>query len=540
MVTRRRLTMAILALGGSLLSEASRTGLTRSDLESNLSVEDPMAAIAPLLGRCPKKANSNDDIEGAWCDSAHMIKCCNHACRYRTSKSNRDTVVPQETIDKLAEMGLPFSDACCRQTITLDIDGTWTCRKSDIPMRELLDQMTRGPMTHRWGSFAEAMLKLYNEGIFKLESYFSSEYFYYKGPMTRGEALAKPLVMTMGGYSTGKTTFIKSLIGKEYRGMHIGAEPTTDKFTIIQHGLEETITSGEILAVDPQQEFGTLAQFGTGFLRSFQGALVNSPALQDFSIVDTPGVLSGSKQFQRDYDFLKTARWFADRSDLILLMFDVHKIDISDELKRVIKNLGPNQYKVRIVLNKADSLDPSALLRSYGGLMYGLGRVFDTPELKRIYVGSFQDGEYKEASEILHSVFEHDKGLLMTDLKHLAKESLKEKLNKFIQRIKLAKAHATLLDEIKSRKPTFGWGSKSKAGIISSLDEIYKKVEGVNGVARGDLPSLDYMQEKLETFDFNKIPPMKEKYIHAANDALGSISSMTAILSRAFEGIQEP
>merc|ERR1719379_382695 len=196
-----------------------------------------------------------------------------------------------------------------------------------------------------------------------------------------------------------------NLIGKEYRGMHIGNEPTTDSYNIIQYGENEQITPGQILAVDGQQQFEGASQFGAGFLRSFQGVRVNSPILQNFSILDTPGVLSGEKQFKRDYDFLKVNRWFADRADLILLMFDVNKIDISDEVKKVINTLGPNQYKVRLVLNKADSLSLPDFVRSYGGLMYGLGRVFSTPELKRVYVGSFREAEYDMISRSMHPVF---------------------------------------------------------------------------------------------------------------------------------------
>ena len=32
-------------------------------------------------------------------------------------------------------------------------------------------------------------------------------------------------------------------------------------------------------------------------------------------------------------------KWFAERSDLILILFDAHKLDISDELKTVIESL---------------------------------------------------------------------------------------------------------------------------------------------------------------------------------------------------------
>lgn len=37
----------------------------------------------------------------------------------------------------------------------------------------------------------------------------------------------------------GKTTFIKYLLGRDYPGSHIGPEPTTDRFVVVYHGLEE-------------------------------------------------------------------------------------------------------------------------------------------------------------------------------------------------------------------------------------------------------------------------------------------------------------
>ncbi len=55
-------------------------------------------------------------------------------------------------------------------------------------------------------------------------------------------------------------------------------------------------------------------------------------------------MLAGEKQrLGRDYDFSEVIKWFAERADLIIVMFDAHKLDISDELKSVLETLKPHQ-----------------------------------------------------------------------------------------------------------------------------------------------------------------------------------------------------
>jgi hypothetical protein len=44
-------------------------------------------------------------------------------------------------------------------------------------------------------------------------------------------------------------------------------------------------------------------------------------------------------------------QWFASRSDLIVLLFDAHKLDISDEFRAVIQRLKGHADKIRCVLN---------------------------------------------------------------------------------------------------------------------------------------------------------------------------------------------
>jgi GTPase SAR1 family protein len=194
--------------------------------------------------------------------------------------------------------------------------------------------------------------------------------------LTDADFDGKPQVLLLGQYSTGKTTFIRHLIGREYPGCHIGPEPTTDRFVVVCHGQDDRITPGNTLAVQPDKPYGGLSNFGSGFLSKFQASQCCAKLLEEITIVDTPGVLSGEKQrIERSYNFVEVCEWFAARCDVIVLLFDPHKLDISDEFKSVIASLRGHDDKVRVVLNKADQVDAQQLLRVYGALMWSLGKV---------------------------------------------------------------------------------------------------------------------------------------------------------------------
>lgn len=45
-------------------------------------------------------------------------------------------------------------------------------------------------------------------------------------------------------------------------------------------------------------------------------------------------------RIDRGYDFTGVLEWFAERVDRIILLFDAHKLDISDEFKRCIEALA--------------------------------------------------------------------------------------------------------------------------------------------------------------------------------------------------------
>lgn len=104
------------------------------------------------------------------------------------------------------------------------------------------------------------------------------------------------MLMIHDSQPAGKSTFIKHLLGRSYPGINIGPEPTTDRFVVVMHGLEERRTPGNTLVVQPDKPYQGLAVYGNGFLSKFECAQCDAPLLQEVTLVDTPGVLSGEKQ----------------------------------------------------------------------------------------------------------------------------------------------------------------------------------------------------------------------------------------------------
>ena len=57
------------------------------------------------------------------------------------------------------------------------------------------------------------------------------------------------MVLLVGPYSVGKTSFIKYILGRDFPGQRVGPEPTTDRFMSIMYGENDKIVPGNALTV---------------------------------------------------------------------------------------------------------------------------------------------------------------------------------------------------------------------------------------------------------------------------------------------------
>eukprot|EP00928_Gymnodinium_smaydae_P064487 TRINITY_DN47801_c0_g1_i1.p1 TRINITY_DN47801_c0_g1~~TRINITY_DN47801_c0_g1_i1.p1 ORF type:complete len:414 (-),score=39.76 TRINITY_DN47801_c0_g1_i1:12-1253(-) len=365
----------------------------------------------------------------------------------------------------------------------------------------------------------EGLQQVYQSKLLPAE--LSSNFHWFHSPeLPSGYFTCKPMILTLGQYSTGKTTLIRHLLEKDYPGMHAGQEPTTDRFVAISQGSERI--PGNALIYDKQFPFQPLGRFGNAFLSRFECAQVESRALEGVTFIDTPGVLSGEKQrIQRGYDFEEVMAWFADHADMILLTFDASKLDISDEFRRCIDATAKNVNKVNIILNKADQLPVQQLMRCYGALMWSLGRVFSSPEAVRVYVGSFWDQPLR--NETFRDLFDREQHDLYDDINNLPRSSSLRKINDFARRARDVKAHLVLEGHIRSSKPWLTDYSKWRNEVIESLPSMYQKLSDVRRIPIGDFPTLDRMQLKLAEMDLEQFKGLKsldERQLGVIDDLL--------------------
>jgi len=81
----------------------------------------------------------------------------------------------------------------------------------------------------------KALKEVYASSIRPLEELYKFDHFF--SPFLEASDIeAKPMVLLLGSYSVGKTSFIRHIIGRDFPGCRIGPEPTTDRFITVMHG----------------------------------------------------------------------------------------------------------------------------------------------------------------------------------------------------------------------------------------------------------------------------------------------------------------
>ena len=219
-------------------------------------------------------------------------------------------------------------------------------------------------------------------------------------PFTEGVPL--PVVLLLGNHSSGKSSFINYVLGREVQTT--GVAPTDDGFTVIAPGQEDTDRDGASFIGDPGLGFSPLRSFGPAFMNHFQLKVRKDLATSNLLLIDSPGMIDSPAALgapfgstastaadrstaERGYDFLRVTRWLAEHADVILLFFDPDKPGTTGEtLECLTTSLAGMEHKLNIVMNKVDQfVHIHDFARAYGSLCWNLSKVIPRKDLPRIY-----------------------------------------------------------------------------------------------------------------------------------------------------------
>ena len=106
-------------------------------------------------------------------------------------------------------------------------------------------------------------------------------------------------------------------------------------------------------------------------------------------------------------------------------------------------------------------------MRVYGALMWSLGKVISTPEVVRVYIGSFWDQPFLHSEN--RALFEAESADLFEDLQSLPRNAALRKLNDLIKRARLAKVNV-IINLIRPSRPIINSGIiKNRFRFMHSL-----------------------------------------------------------------------
>ena len=128
-----------------------------------------------------------------------------------------------------------------------------------------------------------------------------------------------------------------------------------------------------------------------------------------------------------------------------------------------------------MVLNKADQVNSQQLMRVYGAMMWSLGKVIRTPEVVRVYVGSFWDEPYKNKDN--EKLFQAEQADLIRDLRNLPANSTIRKVNEIVKRSRLLRVHAHIISYLRTQMPSMFGKSSKQEELINNMREVFQTVQ---------------------------------------------------------------
>lgn len=152
-------------------------------------------------------------------------------------------------------------------------------------------------------------------------------------------------------------------------------------------------------------------------------------------------------------------------------------------------------------------------MRIYGALMWSLGKVMNTPEVCRVFMGSFWDKPLKHTEQA--DLLRQEEVDLMNDIMRLPEQAVMRRINELVKRARSVKVHAYIIHYLRKQMPYNPWAKKDKQKrLIGRLESEFLGCARRYGLPKGDFPSLEPFRQALyEIKDLTDYPKLDKSMV---------------------------
>jgi N-terminal EH-domain containing protein len=184
---------------------------------------------------------------------------------------NKDEDQDEDDEDLLTSSGVETMPSAPWDTTTTTSTTSKTSILSSASSSSSSSSILQGIAAFNKDYILKGLARLYHKKILPLE--LSSKYGHFQPPpLSQSDFYAPPMILLLGQYSVGKTSFVKYLLGRGFPRIRVGPEPTTDRFTAILYDVQDKIVPCVALCPLMDRPFPGLGPYGNNFLSRMEAA----------------------------------------------------------------------------------------------------------------------------------------------------------------------------------------------------------------------------------------------------------------------------
>jgi len=143
---------------------------------------------------------------------------------------------------------------------------------------------------------------------------------------------------------------------------------------------------------------------------------------------------------------------------------------------------------------------------------------FKTPEVVRVYIGSFWDRPY--INDENSKLFIAEAQDLLEDLLALPSNSAIRKVNELVKRTRLVRCHAYIISHLKEKMPYLFGKESAQQDLIQTLASQFSEIERLHKIPAGDFPNVAKFQQACKGKDFSSFEKSDEHLFQQITDVL--------------------